>query len=86
MASGNHGMKPMPAALAGVEHVLGVAVDEVVAVLDGDDLDDARARARAPRRDTFETPMWRILPSSWSSLSAPTESSSGTFGSGACSW
>ena len=35
--------------------------------------------------ETFETPTWRILPSSWSSLSAPTESSYGTCGSGECS-
>ena len=30
--------------------------------------------------------MWRILPSSCSSFRVPTDSSSGTFRSGACSW
>ena len=37
-------------------------------------------------RFTFDRPMWRSLPSSRSSTSAPIDSSKGTFGSGACSW
>ena len=37
-------------------------------------------------RETLETPMWRILPSAWSSLSAPIEISYGTFGSGRWCW
>ena len=36
--------------------------------------------------DTFDRPMWAILPSSRSSTSAPTDSSNGTAGSGVWSW
>ncbi len=35
---------------------------------------------------TSDSPMWRILPSSWSFLSSPTWSSAGTAGSMRCSW
>ena len=35
---------------------------------------------------TLDRPTWRILPCCWRRASAPTESSNGTFESGACSW
>ena len=42
--------------------------------------------ARSWDSDTFEIPMWAILPSSLSSTSVPSESASGTLGSGRWNW
>ena len=51
---------------------------EVVAVLHGHDLDDPARLLELVDAKRSTCPTWRILPSSWSSLSAPTESSYGT--------
>ena len=80
VASGNHGMKPMPCSRAVVEQRLGVAVGEVEEVLHGHDRRRSSAPPRAASTVTSERPMCRILPSSWSCLSSPTWSATGYVG------
>src|SRR5262249_58716278 len=63
------------------KHILRRAVGEIVTVLHRDDRRDALRSLTL----TLERPMCRILPLLCSSASAPTDSSSGTCGSGACS-
>ena len=68
-----------------VEDRLGLPVGEVVAVLHRDDGRDRPGLASwSSRRST--DPMWRILPSSFSSASAPIDSARGTSGSGRWNW
>ena len=45
-----------------------------------------RSASRNCSSVTLEMPMWRILPSSFSSASTPSDSATGTFGSRRCSW
>ena len=61
------------------------AVAQRELVLHGRDLDDPEASSICST-DAFETPTQRTLPSSRSSLSAPTDSAYGTCGSGRWNW
>ena len=76
---------PRPLLLACPQDLLGLAVGDVVAVLDGDDRDDLLRAFELLGVDVGETDVADLLLLR-SSASAPTESSIGTFGSTACSW
>ena len=71
--------------LAGVEHVLAAAVGERVAVLDGDDVDDAARLLELADLDVAQADV-ADLALVLELLERADDSASGTFGSTAWSW